>query len=170
MVRRIPPDERWRALMEEAATEEATSGIYESEEHWKAALDPNLHDALWVPNQKNYLRAILGAFSETGELVGSVGLYQREDDLVGVLEGLFVRKAERSRGHATRLVRVAIDEAKDWGIETMEIFTLEGDEKAFGFWRKLLNRPPNAESSVTFTDFPPKRATGWRLKINDIAV
>lgn len=144
--------------------------VYATPEQAEAAVDENRHDALWLPNHRNYLRAMLGAFTPVGDLVGCIGLYQREDDLVGVIEGLFVRPSERFRGHATRLVRVAIDDAKDCRMKIIEIFTLEGDERAFNFWRKRLQKPPNAESAVTFTEFPPKRAIGWRLDIDEIVV
>lgn len=158
------------ALVEEAAAEQATLDLYESPEQATAALDPGMHEAEWLPNYRNYHRATFGAFSSKGELVGCISLYEREDDHVGVLETLFVRKAERCRGHARRLVRAAVDDAKDRGIGAIDVFTIKADQQALGAWQHLLKRPPNAQSKTTFRDFPTKVAIGWQLRIDEIDV
>ena len=106
--------------MGEAAPEQAALDVYESPEQSAAGLDPDPHDDEWLPNNQNYHHATFGAFNTVGELVGCISLYEREDDGVGVLEGLYVRKSEREGGHARRLVRAALADAKDRGRATWD--------------------------------------------------
>ena len=113
--------------MEEAAGEQSTLGLYTPEQS-AAALDPSRHEAEWLPNNKNYHRQTFAATSTTGLLVGCVSLYQREDDGVAVLEGLFVKKSDRRRRHARRLVRAALADAKVWGIKAIDALRSTADQ------------------------------------------
>jgi RimJ/RimL family protein N-acetyltransferase len=117
--------------------------------------DEALNPSVVVTRLSQPGQAILGAFDDAGNLLGSAGLYTTHHKKMAHrahIWGVYITPAARNRGLATALLRATLDLARTWpGITSVGLSVSERSTEAQHLYERLGFKPWGREPGALIT-------------------